>query len=339
MSAPRCLGLSCDALDRILPMHVWLDADGRVLSAGSTILKLIPDLRDGLSGRLTVAHAADEDVLGVLREGMQGGARLFLRPAAHPDLVLRGHAVRAGDDTILLNLGFGIALHNAIRSAGLIDADFAPTDLAIEFLFLHEANRYVLAELARFNAELSTARRIALSQAHSDPLTGLANRRGLDLALTGLLRRAREAASLARPFALVHLDLDHFKAVNDTLGHPAGDALLREIGEVLRLSIRRHDVAARLGGDEFVVLLRGLHLMEEVTTLADRIIASIREVNPLPATGLEISASLGVVIWRPGCDCDSEGLLALADEALYRSKRAGRDRATILEAAQPAGIG
>ncbi|MFN3524622.1 MAG: GGDEF domain-containing protein [Paracoccus sp. (in: a-proteobacteria)] len=303
-----------------------------MLSAGSTLLKLVPDLSDGLQGRLTDAHSPPgADLFACIQDAVLSERRLFLRIEAHSDLVLRGHAVRAEAGTFLLNLGFGIAVHRAIAAADLTDADFAPTDLVMEFLFLHEANRSVLLELARFNSQLAKARKIALSQAHSDPLTGLMNRRGLDLVLSGLLQPGdrRTAASRAQPFALLHVDLDHFKEVNDTLGHKAGDDLLRHVGNLLRLAIREADTAARIGGDEFVLIIRSLICPDQLTHLAKRIITSIQSVSPPQLSDAPVSASVGVVIWQPGCEYCPDALFALADDALYRSKRGGRGRVTI----------
>lgn len=324
--------LSHDALMRMLPMHIWLGSDGAVLSVGSTLLKLVPDLAEGLPGRLSDARS-DPGCCVLQRIGAAAadGVRLFLRVASRPDLVLRGHAVPVGNGTLLLNLGFGIAVHRAISAADLIDSDFPPTDLAMEFLFLHEANRAVLSELARFNAQLAKARRVALTQAHSDALTGLTNRRGLELALSALLRPAQEErfAPMAQDFSIVHLDLDHFKEVNDTLGHQAGDDLLRDVGGVLRHATRTADTAARLGGDEFVLILRGVTCPDLLTQLCDRLIASICAIGASGAPGLSVSASMGVVIWRQGSNPDPDALLSLADQALYRSKRAGRGRMTI----------
>lgn len=326
------IGLSCEDLTRILPMHVWLGPQGRVLSVGSTLLKLVPELTEGLQGRLTDAHSpADADLFERIQAAVQTGRRLFLRIEAHPDLVLRGHAVRAEAGTVLLNLGFGIAVQRAIAAADLTASDFAPTELVMEFLFLHEANRGVLRELERFTSQLADARRIALSQAHSDSLTGLMNRRGLDLILSGLMRRADKlpTSSRVQPFALVHVDLDHFKEVNDTLGHKAGDDLLRDVGSLLRLAIREADTAARIGGDEFVLLIRGMTCPDQLSQLAGRIIASIQSISPPQLPDLLVSASVGVVIWQPGSNRCPDALFALGDEALYQSKRAGRGRVTI----------
>ena len=323
--------LCAAALAQLMPMHLWLDRAGTVLSIGPTLAKLLPDMAQGLTGRLIPAREQPGCcLLSVIGQAVDQRTRLFLRLADAPDLVLRGHGVRAEDGSMLLNLGFGIGLHMAIQSAGLTDDDFAPSELAMELLFLHEANRGVLTELSRFNDQLARSREQALLQAQTDPLTGLNNRRGLEIALTLSLRTADLPDDAPQPFALVHLDLDHFKQVNDQLGHQAGDDLLRAVGAVLRAHIRKADTAARIGGDEFVLILRGMTSRPALEALSGRIITSINALSPPELAGLTVSASLGVVIWTPGGSCHPDEVLAEADRALYMSKGAGRGRVTIL---------
>lgn len=334
MVKPDMITLSQRALSRMLPMHLWLAPDGTACSVGSTLEKLVPDLKDSWHTRLHDARGAGASgtVFDAICRAARAQTRLFLRVEGMPDLVLRGHAAMVEDGSVLVNLGFGITLYRAVAAAGLTDADFAPTDLAIELLFLHEANMAVRTELARFTEQLERDRQVALAQAHTDPLTGLANRRGLELALSALLPAARDdpAAPPPEPFAIVHLDLDRFKEVNDRLGHKAGDELLREVGQVLRHALRRDDTAARTGGDEFVFILRGETAPAHLDHLARRIIASIERCGPSGAVAVPVSASLGIAIWHPGCITDPGAILELTDVALYRSKHAGRGCATII---------
>ncbi|MFN3277623.1 MAG: GGDEF domain-containing protein [Paracoccus hibiscisoli] len=323
--------LGASALAQLLPMHLWLARDGAVLSIGPTLAKLLPDMSEGLSARLMPAREQPGScVLSAIGSAVDQRTRLFLRLTDAPDLVLRGHGVRAEDGSILLNLGFGIGLHKAIQSAGLTDDDFAPSELAMELLFLHEANRGVLTELSRFNDQLAQSREVALLQAQTDTLTGLHNRRGLEIALSLSLRSVDLPDDAPQPFALVHLDLDHFKQVNDQLGHQAGDDLLRSVGGVLRSHVRKADTAARIGGDEFVLILRGMTSRPALQTLSERIIAAINALSPPELVGLSVSASMGVVIWTPGGSARADDVLAQADRALYMSKGSGRGRVTIL---------
>lgn len=323
--------LPVEALSQLMPMHMILNDRGTVLSIGPTLLKLVPGLRSGLHGSLISGRAGQgAEAIDAIRNAVDRGMRLFLRVQHISDLVLRGHGVRLSDGTMLVNLGFGIGLTRAIRKAQLTDADFAPSDLAMELLFLQEANRGVLTELSRFNQQLATAREAALLQAQTDPLTGLGNRRALEGALSLAMRQpADERAGKPAPFALVHMDLDHFKQVNDRLGHKAGDDLLRDVGAVLQGLVRKDDTAARIGGDEFVLILRGMACPVAIGHVADRLISSIRELSPPELTDLRVSASIGVVIWRHDCFQSPQHLLEKADAALYESKRKGRGCATI----------
>lgn len=321
--------ISVATLAQLMPMHLLLCQSGRVLSVGPTLDKVVPGLDRGLDGRLSGARGAP-DAVTEIGAAVDENRRLFLRVAGAADLVLRGHGVRTDAGGMLCNLGFGIDIHRAIRKAGLTDGDFAPSELAMELLFLHEANRGVLTELSRFNDQLAQSRRAALLQAQTDPLTGLGNRRGLEMALAMTLRAAGETSDVdPMPFALVHLDLDHFKQVNDILGHKAGDDLLKAVGGVLRAQVRRADTAARIGGDEFVLILSGMTSVEALHELARRVIAAISALTPAGLGQLRVAASLGIVICPGKQPATPEDLLAQADEALYESKRQGRGCATI----------
>jgi len=157
-------------------------------------------------------------------------------------------------------------------------------------------------------------------QALRDPLTGLRNRRALD---ESFRREATAQAATARPLALVLLDLDHFKRINDSAGHATGDAVLREMAALMQLSLRAGDSVFRVGGEEFALLLPG----------ADRTQAALRlntlretlATQPLPSAPSPVTFSAGVAEFgRDGGSLDA--LLREADRALYRAKAAGRNR-------------
>jgi diguanylate cyclase (GGDEF)-like protein/PAS domain S-box-containing protein len=160
-------------------------------------------------------------------------------------------------------------------------------------------------------------------QASSDPLTGVANRTVLMDRLQQALRRMSRTGGV---LALLYLDLDRFKVVNDSLGHRAGDAVLLEMAARLTHHVRPSDTVARLGGDEFVVLAEGLKDEQEAVALAERIVASAREPFQVGAEDFVCTMSVGIA-----CATDAQGdadqLLAEADMALYRAKERGRDRA------------
>jgi diguanylate cyclase (GGDEF)-like protein len=163
-------------------------------------------------------------------------------------------------------------------------------------------------------------------QALYDDLTGLPNRR----LLTDRLRQARaHALRQDNRAALLFLDLDHFKRINDSLGHSAGDAVLQAVAARLRDKLRETDTASRLGGDEFVVLLTELdgtleHVIQHTHNTAERIRAAIAEPITIEGTQLHLSASIGVSLLPSDSD-DTEDLLRHADTAMYQAKDEGRN--------------
>jgi diguanylate cyclase (GGDEF)-like protein/PAS domain S-box-containing protein len=158
-------------------------------------------------------------------------------------------------------------------------------------------------------------------QAHFDSLTGLANRRLLRQRLHQALVRSRQAQ---RPLALMLIDLDHFKEVNDTLGHDRGDQLLVQAARRIRGCVRDDDAVARMGGDEFCVMLADVD-EAGIDAVAARIITALTEVFALGAEQAFVSASIGIAHYPHDAD-GVRGLLKHADQALYAAKDAGRNR-------------
>ena len=162
--------------------------------------------------------------------------------------------------------------------------------------------------------------------AHHDVLTDLPNR---------VLFRTRMEEAFARrrrgePFALLCLDLDHFKAVNDTFGHEAGDDLLRQAAARMRAEIRETDTLARMGGDEFAIIQSGVGRSSEIAGLAERLLATLKTPFDLGGRSVQIGVSIGVVHAGDNTD-DGEVLFRLADVALYRAKQDGRGRMRFFE--------
>ena len=219
----------------------------------------------------------------------------------------------AGSILLLVAAGEALALHSLGRYGypeRWVDVMVSTTAIAVVVTSLENRNERLLSTLAM--------------EARVDPLTGLLNRRGFDeRAAAELSPAARES----RPFALVILDIDHFKLVNDQWGHDVGDRVLRHVGDLLREQAREGDILARFGGEEFVALLPDADL-EGAQGFADRVRESLVErTGGLPAVRL----SAGVRVGEPSSEMTS--LLAEADLALYEAKRAGRDRTAVFAAA------
>jgi diguanylate cyclase (GGDEF)-like protein/PAS domain S-box-containing protein len=167
-------------------------------------------------------------------------------------------------------------------------------------------------------------------QARTDPLTDLLNR----TAFSEQLEAATASLDPAAPPAVLFVDIDEFKGVNDSLGHAAGDDLLVTVAARLTAAVRAEDVVARLGGDEFAVLLPDAD-DDRLREVADRLVSSLRAPLALGGTTLSVTASVGGALGAPGDTADR--LLHRADTAMYEAKRSGKDSASLLDSgASPA---
>jgi diguanylate cyclase (GGDEF)-like protein/PAS domain S-box-containing protein len=160
--------------------------------------------------------------------------------------------------------------------------------------------------------------------AHSDHLTGLPNRRSYEERLAQAIARSRRGAMA---MALVYLDVDHFKEINDSLGHASGDAVLREFAKRLSGTVRATDTVARLAGDEFVIVLEQVGSARECGLIADKLLEAVRADFLIDGQPRRITTSIGIA-WS--AHPEQAALTHAADEALYQSKRAGRDTASVL---------
>jgi diguanylate cyclase (GGDEF)-like protein/PAS domain S-box-containing protein len=262
------------------------------------------------------ADALVERVTALLRERM---------PACVVELA-DGPAPASGPRTVAVAIGDGAAGQALVARRSDDEPPFAP-----EHDRFVEAAANVLGtalDRARIEDELRT-------QALEDPLTGLANRSYLAAHVEQAIGAAdRGDASLA----LLLLDLDRFKVVNDTLGHGAGDELLCAVADRLRGAIRRGDLAARLGGDEFVVVCSGASAApHEVAALAARLLESVSAPYVVDGRELHIGASAGLV-FADGPDATAESLLRDADVAMYRAKEHGGARYEVFDAGLRAAV-
>src|SRR6185436_16882686 len=166
-----------------------------------------------------------------------------------------------------------------------------------------------------------SARDAALNRlARHDVLTGLANRGVFVEALQAAIARAQRGVDA---FAVLYMDLDHFKDVNDTLGHPVGDLLLQAVATRLRAIARDTDTVARFGGDEFALIATGLKDPADAAVLAGKALAAVSAPLSLDGRELRSGASVGIAVYGPD-SADAEALLSHADVALYRAKSEGR---------------
>jgi diguanylate cyclase (GGDEF)-like protein/PAS domain S-box-containing protein len=203
---------------------------------------------------------------------------------------------------------------------------FTPQD--VHFV---QASANVLADaLERHRADEALRHRVL-----HDALTGLPNRHSFVDSLREALRRGTASGS---PVGILFLDLDHFKLINDSIGHHAGDELLQAVAPRLRAHLRPGDIVARFGGDEFGILVDRLADEEEALAIADRVAAAFSEPYSMGGAGHFVTASVGIAVARPSGrePVDPELLIRDADAAMYRAKERGRGRCELFDAAMRA---
>ncbi|MCA0939513.1 GGDEF domain-containing protein [Salipiger pacificus] len=319
------LALPQATLEALCPMHARLDAAGRVQAMGPTLHRVLAGQeRHGKHFAELFDIFRPRQVRDLPDLLSLAGRRLQLRLVGQGDS-LRGLAMPDAEGGAILDLSFGLGLVEAVRDHALTSSDFSATDLAIDMLYLVEAKSAAMEASRTLNRRLRGAMLAAEERAFTDPLTGLRNRRAMTRAMTDLLRRGAG-------FAVMHVDLDFFKQVNDTLGHGAGDRVLAGVAAMMLELTRQDDTVARIGGDEFVIIVAGLTDRARLSELADRLIARLEAPNAFGPEGADpqvrISASIGIALQAPGRGAHrgAEDLLEASDIALYAAKRAGRGR-------------
>jgi diguanylate cyclase (GGDEF)-like protein len=218
------------------------------------------------------------------------------------------HISRLCGIAVPIYFGLMAALHDEVHRVVVSEID------------LRERNDAAAAELRVANEQLS---QLALH----DELTGLANR---SLFATALERALDESWEQGKTIAVLYLDVDRFKVVNDSLGHGAGDHLLVEMGDRIRRAVRSPDLVARFGGDEFTVLLNGVQGRIEAVAIAERITQALASPFRIGGRNVNVSASVGVAVQEQGAD-DASALLMHSDAAQYRAKKAGRNRIQVFD--------
>ncbi|MGV6812941.1 MAG: diguanylate cyclase domain-containing protein [Brevirhabdus sp.] len=322
----RVIGLTGAVLDQLMPMHIWVSATGGIVRMGPTLRKILRgEVQHGMQvlDVMRVEKPRKVDALDNLFA--MAGRKLHVSFQALPGLHFKGALFQlpAGVGG-LINLSFGLNVIDAVGRFGLTLKDFAPTDLTVEMLYLVEAKTAAMEESKSLNRRLQDARIEAEEQAFTDTLTGLRNRRALDHVLDRLTEAPTEEL-----FGLMHIDLDFFKQVNDTLGHAAGDHVLRHVARILTHETREGDLVARVGGDEFVVIFRDCNDLTLLDGIARRMIEKLEEPIRFEGETCRISASIGTTVSSYYALPRSDEMLNDADQALYASKNKGRAQHTI----------
>ncbi len=295
----------------------------------------------GAAGAALVLHTADSRVLraqvdarGRARRSFTGEAtpaeRALFDELAHATVVDLSQAHperRMGLTGIGLPAAIVVALRGETRVVGLLAVErgdsFGPRERRLlETVGAHAGGALESGQTARALAAVTELKERLAHEARHDPLTGLANRAQFSLRVEAALARENTAP------AVMFLDLDDFKGVNDTLGHAAGDALLVAVAERLRSSLRDDDLAARLGGDEFAVLLEHAPSAVEAERAAERVMGALVAALTVEQRAVRVRASIGVALASSGAGSAAE-LLRNADLAMYTAKAGGRSRCAI----------
>lgn len=189
------------------------------------------------------------------------------------------------------------------------------SDLHETYLFIQDISNRKIEELKLVNL------------ATSDTLTGLRNRAYFNTCLLEAMARCRRNHI---NLALIFLDIDHFKSINDSLGHEAGDNLLIEFATRLKKALREVDIISRLGGDEFTIITEGIIDDAGAITVANNILQALASEEWLDDTSIKITSSIGIAIYD-GRETEAKNLIALADKAMYKAKHSGRNNFKILK--------
>ncbi len=330
-------------LDSANYMIISTDAGGRVVSANPATVRMLATEMKALVGRPALAAQIDTAQLEARRQALQ--RELGLTLAAEDAIFARARLGEVDDFEITLVRGDGTAFPALISVSGLrrhaeridgyllIAADISQRKRAEEELLrardaleVRVAER--TAELAGANVKLEAevgerrrAERRLRHLAQHDSLTGLPNR-------LLLLQRLEDAIGIANAergaVAVMFLDLDRFKHINDSLGHHVGDTLLRKVARRLAEVVRKEDTVARIGGDEFVVLAPALPGSHEIAPLAERLLRAFRDPVRFGDHEMRVTASIGIALFPQDGD-SPEALMRNADTAMYRAKAAGRN--------------
>lgn len=322
-------------VDAAFPFHLVLDRQLRIVQVGASIQRLhatnlvgvaLGELFDITTPKAVISF---DSIIAMSR------SLFLLRSCSQPGLLLRGQMLHDPDSDSVFFVGSPwVTETEAFASLGLTLGDFAVSDPVVDYVLLLQNQTQSLVESQELATRLHESAERLAHQAFTDSLTGLPNR----ASLVTHLRQVMDSrpASAAHAVAVLMLDLDGFKAVNDSYGHPAGDDVLEIVGSRLRAVTREGDVAARFGGDEFAILLtsgtEGAQALpalthRRVSNLARRVLATLSKPIPLPsspAISVELSASIGIA-YRTGAET-ADDLLRNADLAMYSAKAAGKSR-------------
>ncbi|HEV3257583.1 MAG TPA: diguanylate cyclase [Gemmataceae bacterium] len=321
-----------DSLDNLRPLQVLLEAAGHhqvvtARSAGEAFARL------GMKDAAGAAAGIDVILMDIRMPGMDGieacrRIKADERFRDTPVIMVTGQTDEK-DLEAAFNAGATDYLTKPVKVVELLARLHAALALKREM----DCRKLREQELLRATLQLAELNRELHRLSRLDGLTGIANRRSFD---DGLDRDWRRAARTASPLALLMIDIDSFKAYNDTYGHQHGDASLKEVAAALDLTLNRPgDWVARYGGEEFVAVLpdtdaRGAAVVAEALRARVEALGIVHTHSPFQEN---LTVSLGGAAMVPAPKSSPHGLISAADQALYRAKREGRNRARVVDLA------
>ena len=320
------------AIAVLFPLHIVINDAGWITSAGHTLkamtaLDLAGERFDALirieRPRSMTSCAELADRIGeklALSMPAKDGGRVQLRGVPVP--------LAGPGGGYFIDLTFGAALSETVQRFELTGYDFKPNDASIDMFFAMQTQQALLEDSNRLAKELSAAKTEAEKMAYLDPVTGLGNRRAVEQWLKEFAiwqDRGAEAAVL-------HVDLDKFKKVNDTYGHAMGDVVLQRIADVLGAAAGQDDLAVRLGGDEFALWISKAPPPDALEALGRGLVDGMTAPITHGHRTMQVGASIGIVRFDPVEQDGPEDLLKESDIALYEAKRVGNAVATLTPA-------
>ena len=317
------LGLNAALLQAAFPFHFVVDRDLTVIQHGPSLQRLLPDPLMGRSLPDLFEIETPKVPLTFARLARSPRSLFVLRSRTRPELALRGQLLHDDDTDVLFFVGSPwVTSTSAFAALGLTLSDFATSDAVVDYVLLLQNQATALADARALADQLS-------HHAFHDELTGLANR---SCVLDELRRELDPAGTEHHPIAVLMLDLDGFKAVNDSYGHNVGDDVLKVVADRLRTVPGPGATVARFGGDEFSILLRapgrtGSEACEAAGRVAERVLRAIREPFTLPsceAVSVQLAASIGIAVGEVGVRPDD--IIRNADLAMYAAKNHGKGR-------------
>ncbi len=322
----KVFGIDRDLLCKLCPLHVLVDDTGQIVGAGPTLQKVLGPTIVGqvLFDAFAIKRPRNLRDMADLARYMGQKLTLQADPTNSEGVMLRGMAVplqAEGRTFWLIDLAFGANFAEVVAGHALTATDFKPNDASIDLLYTFETQRGLLKDSEDLARALRRAKAEAERMAMQDPLTGLANRRALNARLDQIL--AQPVSS--RQCALLLVDLNEFKDINDNFGHEAGDRVLKHAAACLEAIAGPKDLAVRIGGDEFALIIDAGQCTATIDEIADNLASRIATPVKLDRIECAVGASIGILVFDPAHSESMNQLMKEADIALYEAKLSKRN--------------